>query len=436
MKSSDTTTEIIIHDHEVWRLDKLVPYRNNAKVHGKRQVEKIVSNIRLSGFTNPLLIDEGGEIIAGHGRYLAAKSLSLQSLPVIVVRGLTEAQKRALRLADNRLAEDAKWDRAMLKLELEELSLDLADLTVTGFEMGEIDVLLAGADAMDDDDLPEPPPAVAELGDIWLMDGHRVACGDFRDADLRARLMNGAKADMAFLDPPYNVPIDGYACGKGKVKHAEFAMGCGELDRVQFTALLTTWLTGAAEVSRDGAIVFCCMDHHHAGELIEAGDKVFNKRLNIAVWKKTNPGMGSLYRSQHELVFVFKVGTAAHFNAVELGKHGRSRSNVWEYPSVNSFGSRAQELEMHPTVKPVALVIDAIKDVSRRGEIVLDGFLGSGTTLIAAERSGRVCHGCEIAPNYVDLILDRWTRLTGQEPVLEETGETLTQARRRRQAEA
>lgn len=238
---------------------------------------------------------------------------------------------------------------------------------------------------------------------------------------------------MAFLDAPYNDKIDGHVGGKGKVKHREFAFASGEMSRSQFIDFLTETHQACADVTKPGAIHFTCMDHHHVEEMVVAAGSVYAKRLNICIWVKSNAGMGSLFRSQHEMIFVYRVGGAPHRNNVELGKHGRNRTNVWEYPSVNTFGgSRRHDLAMHPTVKPVAMVADAIRDVTKPGEIVLDAFLGSGTTLIAAERTGRVCRGVELDPIYVDVAIDRFTTLTGVEAILEDTRETFRQVRARR----
>ncbi len=248
--------------------------------------------------------------------------------------------------------------------------------------------------------------------------------------------MSGDLADAAFTDPPYNVAIDGFAGGKGKVRHREFAHASGEMTASEFTAFLRDALGASASVSRDGAVHFVCMDHRHIRELLDAAGEVYAAQLNLCVWNKSNAGMGSLYRSKHELVFVFRVGETQHLNTVELGKHGRSRTNIWDYPSVNTFGgSRQQDLALHPTVKPTSMVADAICDVTRRGDVVFDGFLGSGTSLIAAERVGRVFRGVEVDRLYVDLALMRWSVMTGQDPVLEETGESFEQVRKRRLAE-
>ena len=399
----------------------LVPDPRNARTHPKKQVEQIAGSIRAFGFTNPILIDVDGGIIAGHGRLLAAKHIGLATVPTISLPHLSDAQKRALRLADNKLALGAGWDLDILKLELAELAvLDVEfDLSLTGFSSGEIDVVLAGQPDPDDELIPAVPTTPrTRPGDIWICGEHRIGFGDGRDpAFLRAVVGDGAVIDAAFLDPPYNVRINGHANAKGR--HREFAMASGEMTDAAFVAFLEESLGACAAVSRPGAVHFVCMDWRHMGALETAGEQVYDTLLNLCMWNKSNAGMGSLYRSKHELVFVYRVGDAPHFNAVELGKHGRNRTNVWDYASVNSLrGSRRADLDLHPTVKPTAMVADALKDVTRRGDLVLDTFLGSGTTLIAAERTGRRFRGLDIDPAYVDVAIERWAALTGDEPVL------------------
>ena len=401
---------------------ELTPDPRNARTHPKGQIEQLVRSIREFGFTNPVLIDEADVLIAGHGRLRAAKELGLSEVPTIRLEGLSDAQKKALRLADNKIALNAGWDLEILRLELEDLgTLDVDyDLSLTGFSGGEIDVVLKAASDPDDEIIPAVPTEPrTRLGDIWALGDHRLGCGDGRDPDFLRRIVGPESSmDAAFLDPPYNVKINGHANAAGR--HREFAMASGEMSTGEFRRFLAETLGAAAQVSRAGAVHFVCMDWRHMDDLSVAGEGAYDSLLNVCVWNKSNAGMGSLYRSKHELVFVYKVGSAPHFNAVELGRHGRNRTNVWDYPSVNSMaGSRREDLALHPTVKPVALVADALQDVTRRGELVFDMFSGSGTTLIAAERIGRKFRGCDIDPAYVDVAVDRWTQLTGEAPVLE-----------------
>lgn len=403
-------------------LTDLKPDPRNARTHPKRQIDQLQASMREFGFTNPILADPEGGIIAGHGRLIAARALGMTEVPVIELSGLTDAQKRALRLADNKIALNAGWDLEILQLELAELSAIDVDIdpTLTGFSTGEIDVIVDGPDDPEDEVVPAVPVTPrARPGDIWVLGEHRIGCGDSRDPAFLERVVGkGAQIDAAFLDPPYNVRISGHANAKGR--HREFAMASGEMDDDEFRAFLEATLGAAAQVSREGAVHFVCMDWRHMDDVAAVGSKVYGARLNLCVWNKSNAGMGSLYRSKHELVFVYRVGDASHLNMVELGKHGRNRTNVWDYASVNSMkGSRREDLALHPTVKPTGLVADALRDVTRHGDLVLDTFLGSGTTLIAAERIGRRFRGIDIDPAYVDVAIERWSALTGREPELE-----------------
>lgn len=400
----------------------LNPDPRNARTHPKRQIQQIVQSIREFGFTNPVLIDEAAVLIAGHGRLRAAKEIGLEKVPTIMLEGLSEAQKRSLRLADNKIALSAGWDLEILRLELAEIgTLDVDfDLSLTGFASGEIDVMLKAANYPDDEVIPAVPVEPrAKPSDIWVLGEHRIGCGDGRDlAFLRRLLGPDALIDAAFLDPPYNVKINGHANAKGR--HREFAMASGEMTEAEFRTFLRETLGAAAAVSRSGAVHFVCMDWRHLDDVSAVGREVYGQLLNICVWNKSNAGMGSLYRSKHEIVFVYRVGDAPHANMVELGRHGRNRTNVWDYPSVNSMaGNRREDLALHPTVKPVAMVADAYQDVTKRGDFVFDIFLGSGTSLIAAERCGRRFRGCDIDPAYVDVAVERWTQMTGGTPELE-----------------
>ena len=405
----------------------LKPYARNARTHSKKQIKQIASSIERFGFVNPVLISDDGEIIAGHGRVEAAKQLGLRSVPTLALSHLSEAEKRAYVLADNKLALNAGWDREILAIELQGL-VDLEfDMGLTGFSLAEIDLVLdeageADPDAVDaaEDAVPAAAgPAVTERGDVWVLGRHKLICGDARSRDDYARLLGNERVDMVFTDPPYNVAIDGNVCGLGSVKHREFAFASGEMSEIQFTRFLEESLGAMAGVMRDGTIAFVCMDWRHMGELLAAGRSVFTELKNLVVWNKTNGGMGAFYRSKHELIFVFKQGTAAHTNSFGLGETGRYRTNVWDYAGISSIGaSRSEELAMHPTVKPVALIADAIRDCSKRGEIILDGFGGSGSTLIAAEKTGRAARLIEYDPLYCDTIVRRWQAYSGKQAVL------------------
>ena len=411
---------------------ELRPYPNNARTHSKKQIQQIAKSIAKFGFCNPVLIDDAKQIIAGHGRVQAAKVLGIDAVPTCQLSHLSEADKRAYILADNKLAEKAGWDRELLAIELQGLIEIDVDIELTGFEMAEVDLILeeareASATASGpEDEVPEcsSGPAVTQTGDLWLLGPHRLLCGDARDNAAYDRLLEVAKAEFVFTDPPYNVVIGGNVCGLGRVRHREFAMGCGEMSEAEFTAFLEAVFGLLAENTLDGSIHQICMDWRHMWEMLAAGRQVYELK-NLCVWNKTNAGMGSFYRSKHELVFVWKSGSAPHINNFELGQHGRNRTNVWDYAGVNTMrAGRLEELAMHPTVKPVALVADAIKDCSRRGGLVLDPFCGSGTILIAAERTGRKARTLEVDPTYVDVGVRRWQNYTGKNAVLAASGET------------
>lgn len=407
-------------------ISKLAPSPDNPRIHTQRQVRQIAESIRTFGFNVPILVDRNGEVIAGHGRLLACQLLGWTEVPTISLEHLSPAQAKAYRVADNKLTENGTWDEKLLGqvfLELGSLELDFS-LETTGFEMGEIDLLIEGlAETPPGDDPADTCPApsltpVTRPGDLWRLGPHRVLCGSVLEEQELYALMEGRKADLVFTDPPYNVPIEGNVGGLGTIHHREFAMGSGEMSPAQFTEFLTRTCQGLAANSKDGSLHYVCMDWRHIRELLAAGEAAYTELKNLCVWAKDNAGMGSLYRSQHELVFVFKKGTSPHQNHVQLGRSGRYRTNVWRYAGVNSFGRSTEEgnlLKLHPTVKPVALVADALKDVSSRGDLVLDAFLGSGTTLIAAEKTGRCCCGLEIDPLYVDTAIRRWEAFTGQD---------------------
>ena len=396
----------------------LTPWARNARTHSKKQLRQIAESIQTFGFTNPVLVDGENVILAGHGRVEAAKMLGMTSVPCVRLDSMTPDQKRAYVLADNKLALNAGWDEELLAGELEALmSSDLDfDIGVTGFSIPEIDGLIDGV-SLEEEGNPEEDvvPSDAEIptrcrvGDVWRLGPHRLICGDALDPDVVDLLIGEGRARMVFTDPPYNVPIDGHVGGSGKIKHREFAMGSGEMSSVEFTEFLRCSFANLARVSTEGAIHYVCMDWRHMQEILSAGEGVYSELKNLIVWAKDNGGMGTFYRSRHELIFAFKHGTAPHTNTFELGQHGRYRTNVWQYRGVNTLKTgRMDELALHPTVKPVQMIADAIRDVSGRGEIVLDLFGGSGSTLIAAHKTGRRGYLCELDPIYCDRIIARW----------------------------
>jgi DNA modification methylase len=417
----------------------------NARVHTKKQIRQIARSIEAFGFNVPILVDAGNNVIGGHGRILAAKLHGLAEVPTIRLDHLTDAQRRAFAIADNRLTEIASWDDRLLGETLKELAildLDFA-LEAIGFDTGEIDLHIEALSQTERGPAERPIPAVTgptvtRTGDLWLLGGrHKVLCGSALDAEAYHTLLGPETAHAIFTDPPYNVPVDGNVSGHGQTRHREFPMGAGEMDPAGFTRFLETSLRHMAAFSRSGAVHYVCMDWRHAAELLDASRAAGLDMLNLCVWTKPNAGLGSFYRSQHELVFVFKAGSGQHRNNVQLGRQGRNRTNVWAYAAGPAFGRAGEEghlAALHPTVKPVAMAADALLDSSRRGDIVLDPFLGSGTTLMAAERTGRKCRGLELDPLYADVIVRRWQAYTGEAARHAVTGATFDEAARAAEA--
>ena len=420
-------------------IDDLVPYSGNARTHSQEQIAQIARSIERFGFTNPILIDDHGQIIAGHGRVEAARTLGLEAVPVIKLSHLSDDEKRAYILADNKLAENAGWDQDMLAIELQGLINVEFDVDLIGFSTTEIDIALDGvlkkgpseaSPLLDEVPKPSPQFPISRQGDLWYLGDHRLMCGDAKsktDIHTLCTDQNGRLEQIAmmFTDPPYNVPIGGHVVGKSRTQHKEFVEASGEMTKKAFTTFLSTTLCNGSQLLKEGAIAYVCMDWRHLGELLTAGELAFDELKNVCIWNKTNGGMGTFYRSKHELVFVFKKGVAPHINNFGLGEHGRYRTNVWDYAGISSLSpTRADELAMHPTVKPVALVADAIRDCSHRGNLILDIFGGSGSTLIAAESSGRLARLLELDPTYCDVIIERYRRTTGKTVTLGYEGPT------------
>jgi DNA modification methylase len=424
----------------------LRPCPRNARTHSKKQIRQIADSIRQFGFTNPVLVGENGEIIAGHGRVEAAKLLGLEKVPTVRLAHLNAAQRRAYVLADNKLALNAGWDRKLLAIELQGLIDIEFDVELTGFSSTEIDLVLeeAGEGSPNDptdveDEIPlftnDPATAITRTGDVWCLGRHRLICGDARDRAVFDLVMGHERADLIFTDSPYNVAIDGHLTGLERIRHREFAMGVGEMSAEAFTSFLRLTLGNAAALARNGAIAFVCMDWRHMGELLKAGQAVFSELKNLCVWNKTTGEMGAFYWSKHELVFVFKAGVAAHTDTLGLADSGHHRTDVWDYAGVNTLRvGRSEDLAMPPTVKPVALVAAAIRDCSKRGEIVIDPFGGCGTTLIAAEKTDRLARLIEFDPAYCDTILRRYERVTGKQATRAASGMSFGEIAQKRAA--
>ena len=415
-------------------LGQIRAYVKNAKNHPESQIQQIAASIQQFGFNNPILVDENLEIIAGHGRMAAAQLLGLDTVPVIRLAHLSDAPKRAYRLADNKIAENGGWNADLLRLEISELEQICGDMDVSipGFSDVELDVLTmdnrttADSKANNVPYIPENE-IVTRPGDVWCIGDHRIICGNSMDAATFETLLGTRQADMVLQDPPYNVKISGHVCGSGNIRHKEFKMASGEMSTDEFMQFLHKNFELCAKYSRHGALQYNFMDWRHMGEILSAGSNVFSSLINMCVWCKTSGGMGSLYRSQHELCFIFKNGKESHTNNVQLGKNGRYRTNVWQYAGVNAFGRHRSDIQMHPTVKPVEMLKDAILDVTRRGDVVLDTFLGSGSTLIAAHQSKRICYGIELEPLYVDTAIRRFLEMFHIDAVHQATGKTYSE---------
>ncbi len=397
----------------------------STRQHPKDQLKKIAEIVKTYGIVLPILIDSKDYVVDGWGFVLVARELGLQEIPVVCNSDLSETQLRALRIALNKVSELSSWNDAELKLEIEEI-LQIDPGLPLAIDNPTLDMILDGNGADEEDECPVTPmkrETISRLGDQFQCGEHIIRCGNALNADDYASLLGAGPANMMFADGPYNVPIAGHVTRSKSAQAHDFPMGKGELSPAKFEAFLTTAFGLAAKHLRNGAISFVCIDWRGLSVTLAAGNAVFSKLLNLCVWHKPNAGMGSLYRSQHELVLVYKLGTEPHTNNVHLGRYGRNRTNVWSYISQNILsGSSKGKLALHPTVKPVAMIADAIRDCSNRGDIILDPFGGSGTTMIAAEKTGRRARLLELNPIYVDVAIQRWQRLTGQTSYHAETG--------------
>ena len=401
-------------------------------------IREIANSISTLGFNVPLLVGKDNVVVDGDSRLEAAKLLGLFSVPGIRVDHLNETEQRLLRLAVNRLGEKGFWDLGELEAEFKELIIADAPIEISGFGSDEIDQILIGnEDGNQAGDLAPRPgaSAVARIGDLFLLGPHRLVCGDATDPAVVRRLLEANAARMVLTDEPFNVAIGGHV---SRGERREFVMASGEMTDAQFEDFNRKWMAAVFPHLVDGGILGTFIDWRGLPIVHTAATALNLTPLNLVVWAKTNAGMGSLYRSQHELLPLFKKGAAPHVNNIALGKRGRHRTNLWTYPGASSLGSDARKgLQDHPTVKPVAMLGDALIDLTNRGEVVLDPFLGSGSTLIAAENTGRICCGIELDPLYVDVIIRRFEAETGTPAILAETGETFEDlAARRRNDES
>ena len=406
-------------------IDSIVPFAKNARKHSRAQIKKLQRSLNKYGWTNPLLVDDAGNLVCGHGRLEAAKLNGETHVPVISLGAMSEADRRAYIIADNRLAEDAEWSKELLRSELSGL-IDLGyDVELTGFDTFEIDGLLsfdAEDDACNTEDLVELPNqnsvAICRVGDIWHIDEQRFGVGDCRDAPFVERLLDGERIRLVLTDPPYGCKIENNVSGNGRVKHTDFLVGAGETSLPEFgMTLIRPAFKAVAAHCLPGSIAVVFTDWRAAPYMLDAAQGVFHEVKNLIVWVK-DPGMGAFYRSSHELCYAFKISPGAHTSNIALGR--RNRSNAWRYPGANTFSKgRLQDLADHPTVKPKKMFADAILDVTRPGDVVFDGFAGSGTTLVAAAMTRRRGYGIELDPKYADVVLRRVAEATGCEPLLD-----------------
>ena len=417
----------------------VVPAADNPRRHSAEQIRKIAKSMKAFGAVAPVIVDREGRLIAGHARREAALQAGIERIPVIRAHDLTDAQARAYMVADNKLTEGSSWDDELLAGHLRALSQMALDFEIEdiGFATSEIDILTldleGGGEDQSDTFTEASGPAVSRAGDLWLLGAHRIVCGSALDADTYTTLMGSEQAATTFTDPPYNVPIQGNVSGLGKIVHGEFLQGSGEMGRQEFTAFLGTAFSHARRATRADGLFYAFMDHRHLEEIIAATEIAGLERINLCVWAKTNGGMGSFYRSQHELCFVLRNPGGSVQNNVQLGRFGRNRTNLWQYPGSNAFPRRGEDatLALHPTVKPVSLVADAILDSTSQADIVLDPFLGSGTTILAAERTNRRGYGIELDPLYVDTAVERWQRESGRTATLPD-GRSFEETRKER----
>lgn len=429
------------HPHiETVPTGSLKPNPRNARTHSKKQISQIAASIKQYGWLGTIIVDDSGMIVAGHGRWLAAKKLSLREVPIIRAKFVSDEDRRAFALADNKIAELAGWDADLVAEELSELFEGGYEIELTGFGTADLDFALVNNDESEAEEPAAGPPSfdpVSRVGDLWLIGPHRIYCGDARDSVSWDALLGNERAHIIFADPPYNVPIDGFVSGNGKNKHREFVMGAGEMSPSEFTAFLRALFRNCVQYSVNGSIHYHCMDWRHMRELLDAADGVYSEHKQLIVWDKGNGGQSAFYRSQHELVFVFKSGKTKHTNNFGLGETGRYRTNIVQYAGANSFRKgRDEDLAAHSTVKPTALIADFLLDCSNRGELVVDCCLGSGSTLLAAEHTGRRGAGIELDPGYVDVAIDRLTKVSGLEAVLDADGRSFSEVAADRRTDA
>ena len=422
--------------------DLSLPPRS-VRSHTQRQIKALAKSLRDFGAIIPAVVDRSGVIVAGAAIIEAARRIGMPDFPVVRITHLDDHELRLFRIAHSKLAEGGSWDTEALRLEFADITMErpVLDLGSSGFQIAERDIIYGRHRAtemadLDDHVSPGEGPPVSQLGDVFRLGRHIVVCGSATSADVVARALDGRTVRLFASDLPYNVKIAGNVSGLGKKKHGEFQQASGEMDRAEFTAFLADAIATAQPHLIDGALLYLFMDWRHLAELMEAAEGCSLAQLNLLVWAKTNAGMGSFYRSAHELIGVFKHGDEPHLNNVELGRFGRNRTNVIHMPGVNTFGKgRSKALELHPTVKPVGLIADLILDASAPGDLILDPFAGSGTTLIAAEKTDRIAALVELDPVYIDVICRRFEAFNGEVAIHIDSGMTFAELKQSRREE-
>lgn len=406
-------------------INSIILRDKSLRKHSKKQLQKLKNAIKKVGYTNPIIIDENQNIIAGELRLLAAKDLGFIQIPVIILENLTKEEADAIRILDNRIAEDGEWNFETLKDELEKLLKFDVTFEDLGFDTVDYDKIFLANDTDENKDhnsdkedeswLDANVHARAKLGDLWRLGDHFVYCGDCLRAKSFEHLMQGELAQIIITDSPYNCKINGHVCGLGKTQHEEFAMASGEMTVLEFAEFISNFMQNLIKFSVDGSLHYLFMDWAGLNTLLTQGKKHYTELKNIAVWNKGVGGMGAMYRSQHEMVPIFKNGKAKHQNHIQLGKYGRYRTNVWDYPGVRATNPASLELlKLHPTSKSVPMLHNILLDASSKNDVVLDCFGGSGSTLLAAERCKRRARLIEINPRYVDVTIYRWEKETGK----------------------
>ena len=397
----------------------------SLRKHSKKQLQKLKNAIIKVGYVNPILLDEKHNIIAGELRLLAAKELGFTQIPAIILENLTPEEADAISILDNRIAEDGEWNFGNLKEEIEKLmkfDITFEDLGFDTVDYDEIFLIndsdeskVHNSDNEDESWLDANIPPKVKFGDLWRLGDHFVYCGDSLLVRSFEILMQGELAQIVITDPPYNCKINGHVCGLGKTKHDEFAMASGEMTETEFAEFISKFMQHLIKFSIDGSLHYLFMDWAGLNTLLTQGKRHYTELKNIAVWNKLIGGMGALYRSQHEMIPIFKNGKAKHQNHIKLGKNGRYRTNIWDYPGIRATNPSSLELlKLHPAVKAVPMLHDILLDSSSKNDIVLDCFGGSGSTLLAAERCKRRARLIEISPRYVDVTIYRWEKETGK----------------------